>query len=67
MHALAENVISPMRAKVGRKRINEEQTPGRFPAGTLARMDALLGEKESRADLIRLAVERELERREKGK
>jgi len=50
---------------VGRKRINDEQIPGRFPAGTLARMDAVLDEKEKRADLIRKAIERELQRREK--
>lgn len=52
--------------RVGRKRINEEQTPARFPAGTLARIDAVLQEKEKRADLIRQAVEAELKRREKA-
>lgn len=52
---------------VGRKRINEEQTPARFPAGTLARMDAVLEDREKRADLIREAVERELKRRERAK
>jgi hypothetical protein len=50
---------------VGRKKINDEQTPARFPAGTLARIDAVLAEKEKRADLIRNAVEREINRREK--
>ena len=50
---------------MGRKRINEEQTPARFPAGTLARIDGVLREKEKRADLIRDAVERELKRRER--
>jgi len=49
---------------VGRRRINDEQTPARFPAGTLARIDAVLVEKEKRADLIRNAVEREIKRRE---
>jgi predicted DNA-binding protein len=49
---------------VGRKRINDESTPARFPRGTLARLDSVLEEKERRADFIRIAVERELERRE---
>jgi len=48
---------------VGRKRINDEQTPARFPAGTLARLDAVLRKDEKRADLLREAVEREIERR----
>jgi len=50
---------------MGRKKINDEQTPARFPAGTLDRIDAVLDEKEKRSDLIREAVERELKRREK--
>lgn len=49
---------------MGRKRINEEQTPARFPAGTLDRIDGSLEAGEKRADLIREAVERELRRRE---
>lgn len=52
---------------MGRKRINEEQTPARFPAGTLERIDAALDDGEKRADLIRQAVERELKRRAKAK
>jgi metal-responsive CopG/Arc/MetJ family transcriptional regulator len=48
---------------VGRARINAEQTPARFPKGTLARLDALLEDKEARSDFIREAVEREIERR----
>lgn len=51
----------------GRKRINDEQTPARFPAGTLERIDAVLLEKEKRSDFIRQAVERELKRRERVK
>lgn len=50
---------------MGRKKINDEQTPARFPAGTLKRIDSLLGERERRSDLIRKAVERELREREK--
>ena len=52
---------------MGRKRINDEQTPARFPAGTLARVDEALDEGEKRSDLIREAVERELKRREKSR
>ena len=50
---------------MGRKRINEEQTPARLPAGTLDRIDAVLSDGEKRADFIRSAVERELKRRER--
>lgn len=50
---------------MGRRRINDEQMPARFPAGTLDRMDAVLDHGEKRADLIREAVERELKRRER--
>jgi metal-responsive CopG/Arc/MetJ family transcriptional regulator len=55
--------------RVGRKRINEEQMPARFPAGTLARIDAVLDSEtnEKRADMVREAVERELKRRESKK
>lgn len=49
---------------VGRPKINEEQTPARFPAGTLARIDGVLTEREKRSDFIREAVEAELKRRE---
>jgi len=52
---------------MGRKRINEEQTPARFPAGTLERIDKVLDQEtnEKRSDLIRKAVDRELKRRER--
>ncbi len=50
---------------MGRKKINEEQTPARLPAGTLSRIDDVLATKEKRADLIREAVEREIKRRER--
>lgn len=50
---------------VGRKRINDETTPARFPKGTHARVDALLEGKETRADFIRRAVDREIEWRQK--
>ena len=66
MTGSTELVISHTRQPVGRPRINGEQTPARFADGTLARIDAVLSEKEKRSDFIREAVERELERREKG-
>lgn len=51
-------------ARVGRRKINDEQTPARFKAGTLARLDAALAEGEKRSDFIRAAVEAEIQRRE---
>lgn len=64
---MTKNLISGTPGRVGRKKINDEQTPARFPAGTLARIDAVLDrdENEKRSDLIREAVERELKRRER--
>lgn len=64
MHGLAQKEISAIRAGVGRPKINGEQTPGRFPAGTLARIDAACRDGEKRSDFIRQAVEAELKRRE---
>jgi len=60
-------VISAIIWLMGRKRINEEQTPARFPAGTLERIDKVLDQEtnEKRSDLIREAVDRELKRRER--
>jgi hypothetical protein len=51
---------------LGRKQINFEQQIARFPEGTLARMEAVLRPFEKRADFLREAVERELQRREMG-
>lgn len=61
---MTELLISSSHRSVGRKQINHEQMPARFPEGTLARMDAVLQPKEKRADLVREAVEREIARRE---
>lgn len=55
--------ISATAPKMGRKQINHEQTPARFPAGTLARIDAALSDGEKRSDFIREAVEAELAKR----
>jgi hypothetical protein len=58
--------VTPIRLIVGRPKINHEQTPARFQAGTLVRIDAACQEGEGRSAFIREAVERELQRREKG-
>lgn len=52
---------------MGRKQINSEQTPGRFPEGTLEAIDAVLDEGETRAEFLRIAVQLELQRREKAR
>lgn len=62
MTGLAEKMISDTRPTVGRPKINEEQTPARFPAGTLARIDALVGPGK-RGEFIRIAVEEALAKR----
>lgn len=61
---MTELLISGSPRSVGRKQINHEQMPARFPEGTFARIDAVLADKEKRADFVREAVDRELERRE---
>lgn len=63
MAGLAEKEITDSPARMGRPPIGKF-TAVRLPAETLARIDALV-EKGRRADFIREAVERELERREK--
>lgn len=52
---------------VGRKQINHEQMPARLPAGTIARIAAVLRPSESKSDFIREAVEAELRRRERSR
>lgn len=66
MHGLTEILPAPTKRPVGRTKINDEQTPARFPEGTLARIDAVLRPKEKRSDFIREAIDRELDRRESG-
>lgn len=67
MQGLTEILPAATKRPVGRVKINDEQTPARFPEGTLARIDAVLEGKEKRSDFIREAVERELTRRAKLK
>lgn len=50
---------------MGRKKRWAEDMVARFPAGTFARIEAVLEEKEDRTDFVREAVEREIRRRER--
>jgi hypothetical protein len=63
---LTELLVSATSARVGRKQINYEQTPARFPEGTLARIDAVLIGGENRSGFIRIAVEKEIARRKEA-
>jgi hypothetical protein len=51
---------------MSRPQINYEQATGRFPAGTLKRIDKVLEPDESLAEFIREAIERGLRRRERA-
>jgi hypothetical protein len=63
---LTANRISLTPARVGRRKINFDKMLARFAEGVFARIDAVLRPGESRAEFIRDAVERELERRERA-
>jgi len=54
-----------MAKRTGRPRQWAEDMQARFPAGTFARIETVLGEDEDRTDFVRKAVERELQRRER--
>ena len=47
------------------KKIWHEDMVARFPKGTFERMDAVRKEDETRTDMIREAIERELRRRDR--
>lgn len=49
-----------------RERQQREDYTARFPPGTLGRMEKALKGRESKADLIRLAVEEKLKQRERA-
>jgi hypothetical protein len=51
--------------RVGRKRINSEAAMARYPAGTLARIEAVLRPGEKLADFLREITEAEIKRRGK--
>lgn len=61
-------MVAPIRRPVGRTRINspDEKLTARFRAGTMERIKAALHDKEPQSEFIRLSVEAELARREKG-
>lgn len=63
--ALTQILVSDTPAKVGRKKQWAEDMQARFAEGTFARIAAALTDKEDRTDFVRVAVERELKRREK--
>ena len=52
---------------MGRKRLWHESIKVNLPEGAKARMDAVLRDGEDRLDLIRSAIDQEVERREKEK
>lgn len=64
---LPENIVCDTPRRVGRKKRWSEDMQARFPAGTFARIEAVLEDGEDRTDLVRAAVEREIKRREKAK
>ena len=52
--------------KTGPPKLYETTLLIRTTKGTIADLDAVMGEGESRSDVIRLALEREIERRVRG-
>ena len=50
---------------MGRKKLWAEKMEAPFAEGTFDRMDSVLADGESRTDLVREAVEREIKRRER--
>lgn len=50
-------------SKVGRKKRWSEDMQARFAEGTFDRIAAVLEDGEDRTDFVRMAVEREIERR----
>lgn len=67
MQGSTDLMVAPIKRAVGRIRINDpdEKVTARFAAGTLDRIKASLGPKEPQSEFLRIAVERELERRGK--
>lgn len=50
--------------RLGRPPLWSENMQARFGAGTFARIARVLGDRESRTDFVRIAVEREIARRD---
>jgi hypothetical protein len=57
------NAESAIPRRMGRKKRWHDVMGAKFQAGTFDRIAAVLAEKEDRTDFVRLAVEREIERR----
>jgi Arc/MetJ-type ribon-helix-helix transcriptional regulator len=60
---LTQNHVHGTQHGVGRRKLWHENINLTLPEGAKARMDAALKDGEDRLDLIREAIERELERR----
>lgn len=58
--------ITPPGRRVGRPLLYPEQLTLPLPAGTIGRLDAVRTNDETRLDLVRTAIERELRRRQTG-
>jgi hypothetical protein len=67
MDGLPANPICDTRPKMGRKMRYPDKIIAPLPAGSLARIAAVLKPGEDKTDLLREAVEAELKRRERGK
>jgi len=67
MQGSTELMVASTARRVGRIRINDpdEKVTARFAAGTLDRIKASLEPKEPQSEFLRVAVEKELERRGK--
>jgi hypothetical protein len=63
---LTWNRADAIAGKMGRKKMWSENINLSLPEGAKARMDSLLQAGEDRLDLIRLAIDREIRRREKA-
>jgi hypothetical protein len=59
-----EKLAAPSKAKSGRPRRWHENMQARFEEGTLARLDEVLREGETKVDFVNKAVIREIARRE---
>jgi len=57
----------PQKKKPGRPQLWQESMQARFKVGTLAAIETLLGDGETKVDFVNAAVTREIARREKGK
>lgn len=58
-------LVSDTPRRMGRKKQWAEDMQARFPDGTFARIAATLESGEDRTDFVRVAVEREIKRRER--